>query len=342
MGRTALAIGLLADPQYASTIADRTSPDQDGGEDRVQRFRSAKDSTRQALARMSTCAAVVQLGDIIQSDDAQSTAEIKADLDTMCRVFDAFEAPVLHTLGNHCIGRLDRGTVCEKLGIPKPRWMRLLPSFARRALSSSCPSSYYARKISESWTIIVLDTTELSGHGGFEPSSRQARESATYLSNHPVDKEPHMIPWNGGCTQRQLDWLKDQLQKAVKRGTLVILASHHPIHPEAARRTHLAWNYAEILAIASACPAVRLVISGHDHVGGASRQSCRGGIRQIYMTLPAILEADVDSTEYLVLNLDELERRTDQRSAETPRHDNGNLVLAGGGKATRLFSRVAP
>jgi manganese-dependent ADP-ribose/CDP-alcohol diphosphatase len=339
MRKAAPVIGILADPQFASSIPDRTSPDQDGGEDRVQRFGLASDKTREALARMRSehCAVVLQLGDIIQSDDAQSTPEIAADLDTMCRVFDEFEGPVLHTLGNHCIGRLDRGTVCQELGIRpcKPLWKRLLPSFASGAPSSSS-SSYYIRKISESWTIIVLDTTELSGHSGFKPSSPQARESAAYLELHPVEQEPHMIPWNGGCTQRQLTWLEDQLRKAVKSDTRIIVASHHPIHPEAARRTHLAWNYVDIFAILSACPAVRLVVSGHDHVGGACRQSCPGAC-QIYLTVPAILEASVDSTEYLVLNLDELERHTDEHSAEIP--SNG-LVVSGGAKARRLLGMV--
>jgi hypothetical protein len=34
--------------------------------------------------------------------------------------------------------------------------------------------------------------------------------------------------------------------------------------------------------------------------------------------MPAILEASVDSTEYLVLNLGELERCTDERPAQIP------------------------
>ncbi len=347
MAKGAPVLGILADPQFASTVADRTSPDHDGGADRVQRFSAARDKTRDALAEMRSehCDVVLQLGDIIQSDETQPTHEIAADLDTMCRVFHESEAPVLHTIGNHCIGRLDRGTVCKKLGIrpaKAPLWRRLgnrlIQSFGLG--TPSPPSSYYARKIPGSkWKIIVLDTTEMSGHSGFEPSTRQARASAAYLKLHPVEQEPHMIPWNGGCTQRQLDWLKDELKKAMKRHNLVVIASHHPVQPAAARRTHLAWNYQDILNIVRACPAVRLVVSGHDHVGGACRQSSGGG-HQLYLTVPAILEASVDSTEYLVLNLGELERCTDERPAEIS-SDTVRLTLGERTKASLLVDGIA-
>jgi predicted phosphodiesterase len=214
----------------------------------VQRFSAARDKTRDALAEMRSehCDVVLQLGDIIQSDETQPTHEIAADLDTMCRVFHESEAPVLHTIGNHC------------------------------------------------------------------------------------------IPWNGGCTQRQLDWLKDELKKAMKRHHLVVIASHHPVQPAAARRTHLAWNYQDILNIVRACPAVRLVVSGHDHVGGACRQSSGGG-HQLYLTMPAILEASVDSTEYLVLNLGELERCTDEREIPS---DTVRLTLGEETQASLLVDGI--
>lgn len=323
-------IGLLADPQYGS-IPDAVSPDVSSGEERVQRYRLALEKTREALARMHDCAFVVNLGDIIQSDKTQTEADIEADFDAICSVFEAdAHQKVLHALGNHCIGRLQREDVCRRLGIP----LQTVSPFLSCFLGPPTSTSYYAHMISEAWMLIVLDTTEMSGHSGYHVRSRPAREAAAYLKNHPVDVEPHMIPWNGGCTQRQLKWLKSQLNKAAKDDVLVIVASHHPIHGGAARPSHLAWNHSEILSIVNASPNVRLVLSGHDHLGGACRQSC-GRVSQLYVTVPAILEAAIDGTEYLVLDLEELARCT-----AGPDVGSSNMILSAGEKSRCLLERA--
>lgn len=76
-------------------------------------------------------------------------------------------------------------------------------------------TSYYAQPLSPNWKLIVLDTTELSGHNGYAPDSQPAIESAAYLAAHPLSEtDPHMIPWNGGCTKRQLQWLQKELRRA--------------------------------------------------------------------------------------------------------------------------------
>lgn len=41
------------------------------------------------------------------------------------------------------------------------------------------------------------------------------------------DENPQMAHWNGGVTQRQLGWLKQQLAEAEAAGERVITASHH-------------------------------------------------------------------------------------------------------------------
>ena len=53
--------------------------------------------------------------------------------------------PVHHALGNHCLRR-PRNEVQAKLGMP---------------------ASYYAARLGPGWTLLVLDTTELSGHGAW-------------------------------------------------------------------------------------------------------------------------------------------------------------------------------
>ena len=64
----------------------------------------------------------------------------------------------------------------------------------------------------------------------------------------------------------------------------------------AARDTHLAWNWAQLqqLLLDSAC--VRLVLSGHDHMGGYAQH------RHIhFVTVEAMLEGEFWDTVLLIL-----------------------------------------
>lgn len=197
-------------------------------------------------------------------------------------------AQQFHTLGNHCISRLSRTFVCEKLAIPtttstRPPSASLFTRLMRGCSSTPSttdlpPTAYYSHDLSPRWVLIVLDTTELSGHANHPPDSEPARESAAYLAANPLsEKNPHMIPWNGGITKRQMAWLKAEIRRAERRGKLVLVACHHPIHPDSARKSHLAWNYREILKVLRKSSNVRLVLSGHDHLGGGCRVTARRG-----------------------------------------------------------------
>lgn len=89
------------------------------------------------------------------------------------------------------------------------------------------------------------------------------------------------------CPAFESRWLRGELAQAESERRHVIVAAHHPISPQAARRTHLAWNWRELSAVLVASPAVALVLAGHDHVGG---YACHDGIH--WLTLPAMLEGE--------------------------------------------------
>ena len=55
----------------------------------------------------------------------------------------------LHVIGNHC------------LTVPRNRLMDEL----------NMPSSYYSRELPGKWRLIVLDTTEMSGHSQYPEAS---------------------------------------------------------------------------------------------------------------------------------------------------------------------------
>jgi manganese-dependent ADP-ribose/CDP-alcohol diphosphatase len=64
------------------------------------------------------------------------------------------------------------------------------------------------------------------------------------MAAHPLSPQnPQMSSWNGGVTQQQLEWLREELAAAAASGERVIVASHHQLGEGAARPTHMAWNW---------------------------------------------------------------------------------------------------
>lgn len=197
--------------------------------------------------------------------------------------------PTMHVLGNHCIDTIDRSRIMELLRIPVP--------------------GYYSRQLCPSWRLIILDTTEMSGHSRYPADSQQGKEAEEYISQHPLSEErPHMHSWNGGITTRQMAWLKQEISNAEKDGSNLIVAAHHQICPGAARSTHLAWNYEEILSTVRASRSVRIFLAGHDHMGGYAAlphtpSSGGEGLQQHFLTMQSILEAPSGSNAYGMLKL---------------------------------------
>lgn len=274
-----MKIGVIADCQYA----DIPDLHQEG---RTQRFRQVPQKLQDALENMGDCDFIIHLGDIIQSQECP--IRTKEELETICSIFKSCLIPKIHVLGNHCIGTLPRAAVLETLQIPSP--------------------GYYAVELSSYWRCIVLDTTEMSGHSGYSQGSQQSKEADTYLKNHPLtDKDPHMVSWNGGITSSQMRWFCEQLDEAKENGLHVVICSHHQINPLAARRTHLAWNFQEISGVLSEYSSViKLILAGHDHIGGGCRIVDSNGNTQVFITVPAVLEAPPGSNSYMIFELENL------------------------------------
>ena len=83
--------------------------------------------------------------------------------------------PAHHVVGNHCLS-VPRVTLLARLRIP---------------------GSYYSVQLAPGWRLVVLDTTELSGHSGFDPDSEAGREAAAFLAAHPLGPENPQVAWRG-------------------------------------------------------------------------------------------------------------------------------------------------
>lgn len=176
---------------------------------------------------------------------------------------------------------------------------------SRLRVPTQPPVAHYAAPLCPGWRVLVLDTTEMSGHAQDEPDSAAAREAAAWMAAHPLgDDNPQASPWNGGLTAAQLAWARDQVAAAAAAGDRVLVAAHHQAGPGAAvRRTHAAWNHDAIFDALTAPTAdgapspVALYLAGHDHEGG---YAAAGGVH--WVTVEAMCEAPTGSNAYAVLH----------------------------------------
>mmetsp|Transcript_14247 Transcript_14247/g.43033 ORF Transcript_14247/g.43033 Transcript_14247/m.43033 type:complete len:217 (-) Transcript_14247:394-1044(-) len=201
--------------------------------------------------------------------------------------------PLHHVIGNHCLS-VDRATFLTRL---------------------RQPASYHRIQVAPGWRLLLLDTTEMSGHSGYPPDSSLGQEAAQYLDNHPLsDSEPHMHNWNGGIGKAQLKWLEEELASASEAGNRCLVAGHHQVGQGAARASHMAWNWRSIQRVLLASPAFAVFFAGHDHMGGYSCAAARH-----FVTLEAMLEAPVGSNAYAIVTCRDTDIQIDGRGSVTSR-----------------------
>lgn len=180
-------------------------------------------------------------------------------------------------IGNHCL-EVGRSHLMHKLGFKSER-------------------GYYSRILPHKWKLIVLDTTEMSGHSGFPEDSWQCQEAREFQEK--FGDQEQMSSWNGGITIEQMRWLSLELEIAERHGERVIVASHHQVSKGAARATHLAWNHEGIRRVLLDSPAFCIALAGHDHIGGYVASPCG----RHFITLEALLEAPEDSNAFGILRV---------------------------------------
>jgi len=236
--------------------ADRPDGSNDG---RIQRYALATaklgvaiDAWLGALRRRRTrrssspppLCCVLNLGDIVDGRDDEATTS--ADLGRVLAQFERLPAscPAVHVIGNHCLKLYPRDKLVRQLRLP---------------------SCYYRRELAPGWALLVLDTTDLSAHGGWVEGSAKADEAAAYLAAHAG--EPQMMRYNGGVGAEQRRWLDAQLARARRERVQLLVASHHCLARGACRATHRSWNGDEISEAFQASGVVRLCLAEHDHQG---------------------------------------------------------------------------
>ncbi len=222
-----LSFGLTTDVQYADAAPQ--------GE---RHYRESIPKLKAAVADLAKekLPFTLHLGDAIDRDFSSFA--------TILPLFEPLGHPVRHLLGNHdfTVAESDKGRVTTTLGMP---------------------SDYYAFR-SSGVKFVMLDTNEVSTYKHPEGSAAD-REAESEMKRLAAAGAKNAKAWNGGVSQKQLEWLDNELTVADAAQEPVIVCGHHPLLSE---EGHQAWNNREILATISRHSSARAYLCGHNHAGG--------------------------------------------------------------------------
>lgn len=178
---------------------------------------------------------VAHLGDAIDRD-FQS-------FDVILPRFMRSTAPVYFVLGNH--------------------EFNVQEEFKTQVLSKiKMKNDYYSISKGE-WLFIFLNGNDLSFRA--PQDSMQKTERDTLYAKLLRTGRCNTGKANGGLSFKQFEWLKNQLEEAVKTNKKVIVMCHFPIFPVAC---HSLFNDEELTAMLTNYKCVKAYFCGHNHAGG--------------------------------------------------------------------------
>jgi len=252
----AVRFGLIADVQYA-----------DADEAGTRFYRQSVAKLTEAIAHFNQLdlAFCVNLGDLIDRD---------------WRSFDTILAPVASSrhVFHHVLGSHD----CEVAAAEKIRVPDRLGRTRR-----------YDTIDHGAWCVVLLDTNDVSLYAHPESTPMHAGAEAA-LKALRATGAPQAQTWNGGVSDRQLQWFESTCQAAAEAGRRVIVLAHHPVHPDGA---HNVWNAPRLLDVVDRHRNVVAWLNGHNHAGAFG---LRNGVA--YITLPGMVETR-DTSAFAVLDV---------------------------------------
>lgn len=223
---TTIKFGIIADIQYCDCDTRGSRYYRNS----LQKLDECVDSLNKAEVQFT-----VNLGDLVDRDTPKN-------LDSILLRLDKLDAPIYNLTGNHDYGDVqDNNQLYQKLNMP---------------------GEYYSFR-KGNWIFIMLNTNEVASYANVEGTEKE-KELEDLLQKIKVEARPNGAEYNGGISKRQMEWLKQELEKSQKESVNTLLFSHHPLYGV---KSLTALNDKEIIGLLSKYPAVKGVISGHHHAG---------------------------------------------------------------------------
>ncbi|KAL8457983.1 hypothetical protein ACS0TY_035742 [Phlomoides rotata] len=180
--------------------------------------------------------------------------------------FGAFNGPVYHMIGNHCLYNLPREKLLPLLNIS---------SQDGRAYYDFCPVPEVR--------FVVLDGYDISALGWPEDHPNRIKAMNILREKNPntnknspnglVGLERRFVMFNGAVGKEQLEWLDHVLEDATKLNQKVVICCHIPLDVGASSPEPLLWNYDEVMEVIHRYNCVKICLSGHEHRDGHSVDS---------------------------------------------------------------------
>ncbi|RNA22070.1 manganese-dependent ADP-ribose CDP-alcohol diphosphatase [Brachionus plicatilis] len=308
--------GIITDIQYAN-VDDGQSYDKK----RVRYYRNSLNLVREAVNNWKEIEKkfskdfkfVIQLGDLIDAkslaiNDSNSAIErVTIELNKLFSgnkeihlpIFDEKNFPkILNLWGNHEMYNFKRQDLLK------------MDLNSAKLLNQSSSANYFFYDITDKLRLIGLDFYEYSCLG-YDSDDEIYKQAHQFLTTHNKNEDLNSVDglrghamrfslFNGGLSQIQLEWLKNQLESCKSLNKKAIVSGHIPIHPQACDIMCLAWNNKEVLELLwSFDRTVIAYFAGHDHKGGYFRDK----YNIHHVTLSAVLETPPNSNAYATVKV---------------------------------------
>ena len=193
----------------------------------------------------------------------------------------------------NCIGNHDVRTFEELNWLGKQEGWENMHEFIKAKylpnenLQADCFA--YERQITDKVTVVNIDTFDLSVYGRPHDSEQFKRGMKILDENNPNEHkamtrgmdgpfEKRFVPWTGGVSSEQLEWLDKTLARLDAEKKYVVIATHCPILPRTISVNNdrwlevcLTWNFDEVLKILDNHECVQVCLTGHNHAGGRAK-----------------------------------------------------------------------
>jgi manganese-dependent ADP-ribose/CDP-alcohol diphosphatase len=219
------SFGLIADIQYCDCEPAGT-----------RYYRSSLSKLEEAVRYLGidNPALVVNLGDMIDKD-----------FDSYKPVFNILDTAgfkIYHTTGNH------------DYAVDSLLKKQIPPLQADK-------EGYYSFTY-DKYRFIILNGNELSTYSTTEKSViNYAKDYILKLKN---DGEINGWEWNGGMSSKQILWLTNQLDTAIRNNEKVFIMCHFPVFPV---KEHNLLNYLDVLTVLKGYNNIIAWFNGHNHAG---------------------------------------------------------------------------
>lgn len=218
-------IGVIADCQYCDCEIKWG-----------RHYKKAPKRLKEAVTTLNkdSLAYTIHLGDFI--DQKMSS------LDSVLPTWNSLKSKKYHVLGNHDfdVGEMNKERIIKKLNLENRYY-----SFSQNG-----------------WRFIVLDGNDLSFYG--TTNEKKAQQTDSLFNSLKDQNLPYLKKWNGGLSNQQINWIKDELDEALKNNQKVGFYCHFPIYPVGNDNL---WNREQFISLIKPYESVKLFFNGHNHNG---------------------------------------------------------------------------